>query len=413
MELSRVVDDLSIPFWKPFLVRYFADACSGESDMLSRQRIREAASLVSFDEGEAEEVEQLRAYAAAHPALKAFIRTLKYALYESAEPVSFADFPQLELMGTEGYGYNLLLVLEAVGTTYERLIQRSVPEEIIRDTLQDIAVWSRFFKRSRSAFGFNRRILEWFQFHLSGRLFKLGRLQFIIYPFPNDIKVFRTDDDSLIAFCGPGQTFDAEGYSFLPGTRDTKAFESVYIEDADTITAHQILPEGRVLPDPVTVHKAGLVLELEKGTPMLDYHIQEGEPLDIEKCITSMLKALEFFPRFFPYERFKGFMGRSWLLDPRFKRILKPDSNIIKFMDLFFLYPFEGEIDECLWRVFGDAGLSRNPEVFPQNTGMQRAMVQFLKAGGVIGEGGAFLLVKDFLKNIAHREDHTPIESTR
>jgi hypothetical protein len=40
-------------------------------------------------------------------------------------------------------------------------------------------------------------------------------------------------------------------------------------------------------------------------------------------------------------------------------------------------------------------------------------MVQFLKAGGVIGEGGAFLLVKDFLKNIAHREDHTPIESTR
>ncbi len=76
MELSRVVEDLSIPFWEPFLHRYFSAASSSTSDVLSRQRIREAASLVSFDAGEAEGVEELRAYASAHPALRAFIGNL-------------------------------------------------------------------------------------------------------------------------------------------------------------------------------------------------------------------------------------------------------------------------------------------------------------------------------------------------
>ncbi len=403
MELSQVIKELSIPFWEPFLAQYFVKAQeSSDRDFLPQRGIEESSRIAGFEGEELTAVEDARRRVISNPFLMSFLLTLRYALYDAPIPPSFADFPSLELMDG-GYGYNLLLVLNEAERINTRLSERSIPRDIIRDTLTDIAVWARFFRRTRGLLGFNKRILEWFQFHLSGKLFKLGRLQFVPYPFPNDIKVFRKGDGTLVAFAGPGQSFNAEGYSFLPGTRDEKAFSSTYVDDGLTITANPILPEGRVLRDTETVYKAGLTLELEKGTPMLDYHIQEGAPLDIEKCRESMARALEFFPEFFPEEKFAGFMGRSWLLDPRFKRILKPDSNIVKFMNLFFLYPFEGEFDEGLWRIFGDSGLSRNLSVFSEETGMQKSAASYLRNGNMFGEGGAFILVRDFLSEMVHR----------
>ena len=53
----------------------------------------------------------------------------------------------------------------------------------------------------------------------------------------------------------------------------------------------------------------------------------------------------------FPDDKYKGYMCGSWLLDPDFRLVLGPDSNIVRFRNRYRLYnPFTG--DSGTWGFF-------------------------------------------------------------
>lgn len=54
--------------------------------------------------------------------------------------------------------------------------KKGIPEEIVTDTLSDIALWADTHKALTGEAGLSET--EWLERHLSGRLYKLGRLQF-------------------------------------------------------------------------------------------------------------------------------------------------------------------------------------------------------------------------------------------
>lgn len=77
-------------------------------------------------------------------------------------------------------------------------------------------------------------------------------------------------------------------------------------------------------------------LGIREGEPCLEVHIPgTGEPLDIDECKKSFALAREFFKKHFPDFDYKCFSCHSWLLDDTLKEYLKPDSNIIRFAELF------------------------------------------------------------------------------
>ena len=114
----------------------------------------------------------------------------------------------------------------------------------------------------------------------------------------------------------------------------------------------------------------------------LGVHIPEIGPMTPQACDASIAWAHEFFPKHFAEEDPRVATCSSWLLDPQLADYLPADSNIVRFQRRFTLRPDKTVADNgsiCRF-VFHDP----NPDLdaVPQETTLQRAIVQHIKDGG-------------------------------
>lgn len=75
--------------------------------------------------------------------------------------------------------------------------------------------------------------------------------------------------------------------------------------------------------------------QIKKNDNIIDVHIPAGKPLKREDCTASFKKANVFFKKYFPEFGYNYYMTHSWLLDENLKEILKPESNILNFQNMF------------------------------------------------------------------------------
>ena len=137
------------------------------------------------------------------------------------------------------------------------------------------------------------------------------------------------------------------------------------------------------------------------GEPVISVHIpSSGQSFKDEYCQESYTRAFEFFKIYFP-DVFSGdipFVCWSWLLYPKNDGILPTSSNILTFMksyDIIEEEPYENP-DAIAWRIFSIPNIEKI-ETLPQNTKMQKAVVQHLQQGGKMGWGYGI-----FFKNNLH-----------
>lgn len=90
---------------------------------------------------------------------------------------------------------------------------------------------------------------------------------------------------------------------------------------------------------------------ISKGDNVIEIHIPEGEPLNIDECKKSLNLANEFFAKFFPEYKYEYLTTHTWLLDRTLKEILPQSSNILKFQELFEVV-LEEKSDAILGYVF-------------------------------------------------------------
>ncbi len=139
-------------------------------------------------------------------------------------------------------------------------------------------------------------------------------------------------------------------------------------------------------------HLGRLQFRLEKsldGIPECEYaietHIPQGEALTEEKCLDAFNDAKEFFNKYFPEMQVKYFMCDSWLLNPNLSEILKPESNVVKFMKLWTPVPFVSDnSSQAIQRVFGFNFKRANLQDAPENTSLQKALKAYLLQGGTM-----------------------------
>ena len=139
-------------------------------------------------------------------------------------------------------------------------------------------------------------------------------------------------------------------------------------------------------------HLGRLQFRLEKsldGIPECEYaietHIPQGEALTEEKCLDAFIEAKEFFNKYFPQTQVKYFMCDSWLLNPNLAEILKPESNVVKFMKLWTPVPFVSDnSSQAIQRVFGFNFKRANLQDAPENTSLQKALKAYLLQGGTM-----------------------------
>ncbi len=123
----------------------------------------------------------------------------------------------------------------------------------------------------------------------------------------------------------------------------------------------------------------GKVIKL--GDTIIAVHIPGGGKLDETDAYRSLLEAERFFKKHFPEKDIKGFMCGSWLLDRTLDNFLKPDSNIIKFRDLFTPY-MKKEDYSAIKFAFGKNITKDNLKDFEPKNSFQAKLKEHVLSGG-------------------------------
>lgn len=133
--------------------------------------------------------------------------------------------------------------------------------------------------------------------------------------------------------------------------------------------------------------------DVNPGTPVLSVHIPDfSGPMTPDACDDSVARAKAFFPKYFPEEHYDFAVCQSWLLDPRLKDHLRPESNIIRFQERFHLAGQGWDsTDGIMQFVFGRT--SKDIDAVTPATSLERAVVDHIREGGKWwGYGGWFHL---------------------
>lgn len=212
---------------------------------------------------------------------------------------------------------------------FSRYRALGIPEEVFYDTFGDISVWVETAKREERIDGLLE--ISWIRHCLYLNIFKLGRMQYQFY---------KTD----------------------------------------------YIPSGLSL---FQIAKA----PIKNKMPVLNIHIPEGGRLEFSECKSSVDTARKFFADFFPDYGYKGFVCDSWLLDPRNGEFMNPESNIMKFPDLFCtVFKTHKTNKEIIRRLWGAQNERRNYILLPEDTDLQRRTKKYLLSGGKTGSGYGFIL---------------------
>lgn len=122
------------------------------------------------------------------------------------------------------------------------------------------------------------------------------------------------------------------------------------------------------------------MFHLKQGESVIEVHVAQGEPLDIEECKASFLAAMQFY-----HKQHAFFWGESWLLHPALKSMVPKDSNLSLFQDLFTVYDMDETSRQGEMRIFGF--VSEDIEVYPEHTSLQRNLKTYLREHGSFGMG--------------------------
>lgn len=128
------------------------------------------------------------------------------------------------------------------------------------------------------------------------------------------------------------------------------------------------------------------------GKPALNCHIPSGSPLKFEAVMDSLHKAYDFYPSV----RADGkitVICHSWLLYPPHRELFSEGGNLRRFVDLFTVTESTPDPkNQSLWLIFYKNYNSVSLDELPTDTSLQRAFVEYLRAGNCMGYGRGYLI---------------------
>jgi len=282
-----------------------------------------------------------------------------------------------ERLGQSTSLFYLLIYLAALPYAEKEYLRLGIPMDIFQATMQDITVWLCNNSELCDYWQFSQ--FPWIWRHLSCRLFRLGRLQYMLAPFEGHATAFRRKDGGDIRLlCSPWVPLRADGYAEGAGGKETgqEPWNAIFAASPEGWRGNLVSPYGFVVREPIFLPASEWELALQEGDTILDLHIPRAKSMTVEECHDSFLQAFEFFPRYFPERPFKACYCHTWFFTPQLQQLLPPSSNIVRFQREFYLFPYAGG-PGFLWSfVFGEK--YPDPATAPRNTSLRRAVLDWL-----------------------------------
>ena len=378
-----------------------ADADLTAPPRLNPEKLAAEARNAGLSEEEAAELEQAARRFAGNPELSAYFNWLSLQFFDG----TLRREPDLSLLpGTIGilseaelYAFFGLLALSGFDSCRRGFAAAQLPPETLAGALDDCRIWIRHFRKNRGLTGVSRRALGWLCGILNGDPLTIGRMQYRMRPLRAGLQVYRhRHTGKVVAFAAAGGRFNRGGFvDGVDGEFDPVAWTADFTVTPDHITGHVITPTGHAEREITSLPAADYLCVFRDGDLTLDTHIPEGDALTLDDCRESMTRALAFFRHYRPEEKIRGFSCLSWMLDPQYEFLLKPNSRILAFMRQYYLFPIAGGGADALWRIFGEDGLRDGIAGAPRHTSMQRKVAEFIERGGKLRSGGGFLLPEE------------------
>lgn len=313
----------------------------------------------------------------------------------NVELSKWPDLPE-DLHEAAGLFYAFVF-LTGIPQVLKRHKKMGIPADITQATLNDYPLWLKDYKQKKGRWGLHRtQAFAWLYYHLTARLFQLGRLQFRLEKFDNAFRVYRNTAGKTAVLIEAGQIIRPDGrYDGANGIYAGKnAQTTTFSISPAAIVGQPVATNGLIQFNTVSLPASDWKEQLAQGDNVLGIHIPAGSPLTPEACLNSVLTAQKFFTEHFPQYQARAYTCISWMLDPQFALFLPPKSNIMLFQRQFCRFPIPNADDrQTLERVCGAEHIQL--ETMQQKTSLQRAVAAHMLAGGRWYKTGGLILTPD------------------
>lgn len=289
--------------------------------------------------------------------------------------------------GAPGHLWHALAVAAEFPNTVKLHREREIPWEITVATLEDFPRRMLNYRKVHGAWGFD--VQRWMRSHVQGRLYQLGRLQFIPGKFYYSALVYGTPEGP-VALAPDALQCDAKGW---PAQEGNGCWSTSLSTTADGITGHRAGPTGAYERETTRI-PAGSPLLLDAESNVLHIHIPMGRKLDTAECLDSIAQAPAFFARHFPEEPCTAICCGSWLLDRAFRAFDPVPEKIVAFGELFTPIPSTSASDASHYRwCFGEGMNREKAEQVPNPTSLQRALLHYVRSGGSLHNTAGYRMI--------------------
>lgn len=343
-------------------------------DILAPDRLRLYAPLLNIDGIHLDAMLEAAADALADEAILASIEDRRAAVFDRGE-----DWDAAVPAGAPSL-YPALVLLAQLPRLRAFYRERGISDAVLAETLHDFGLWiAHAYDHGE---GHTLGEFNWLTNHFGGKLFRLGRLQFMPCPGHAPVHAYRSRTTGEEVFLAPnGAEYKTSGWAQDTfRVHEDDAWIARLTEEEGKVTGHPLLPDGRADRSTVTLDTAEYELVYKPGDIVMDMHIPTGAPLDPEACRASMERAPLFIAHHFPELIPVAYHCESWLLGPCNEEMLPAESGIVRFCRLFRKVTAPGLDDSQFWqRIFDFTAVT--PETAPRDTSLRRAFLDRHAAG--------------------------------
>ncbi len=317
------------------------------------------------------------------------------------------DIPTLQArLGDRSGLFYLLLALELPGHLAAAYRSLKFPPEVIAETAKTIACDEAMHLAGRGVPGISPRDYRGYCAYWSpvDPQVRLGRFEYHLRAEWGEYYYVyrRARDGAVIALIGGGLQVSEAGLLLDEEAPPSTGWSTTWSESEAAVTAFPIHPDGRILGTTVRLPKPEWRQVPAMTGPgafdseaRLEMHVPFGGGMDWETVMTSLRMADSFFRRHLPGKPVRMFRMNTWFLDPRLPDILGVSSNPAIFQRAVYLVPDTPD-SSLLGEFVFQRDVTETPvHDLPARTSVQRAVISFLKGGGVWQGGGMFILPED------------------
>lgn len=284
----------------------------------------------------------------------------------------------------------MFALLPSVERTVRRFKERNVPEDVIKETMKQYEGVISTFEMRFGYPAYNGTYFGWMLLTVNNSILNIGRLQYEMRDFSGKLCAFKNEQGKVILLADK-ITVNKNGVGIkYAGLKEKDGEFYCEVKETEDFYEGNLIEDGYVTKKVIKLSKNEWKKFLSCGDMAISVHIPRGSSMSDEVCVESYKRAKQIFDDFYSDIDFKAYFCHSWLLDPQLKQMLKPESNILKFMSRYMLYPYEeSDNDDVFMFVFTEP--FKSYEDLPETTSLMRALKQHYISGDYIYVCGGIL----------------------